>query len=68
MKTSNEERVLKSLWHLMIAGVGLHELRANKTRLSKFLSVGLVAFHIDAGLCDALDVPTTLQRLLRRLR
>jgi hypothetical protein len=68
MVTSNEEKVLKSLWHLMIAGVGCYELHANRTKLSKVLSIGLIAFHADAGICDALDQPTTLQRLLGRLR
>ena len=66
--TSAEEKVLKSLWHFMIAGVGCFELRSGRSKLSKVLSVGLIAFHVDAGVCDALDVPTTLQRLLRRLR
>lgn len=68
MVTSAEEKVLKSLWHMLIAGVGCFELYTSRTKASKVLSVGLIAFHIDAGVCDALDVPTTLQRLLGRLR
>jgi hypothetical protein len=68
MKTRNEERVYKALWHLLIAGVGVYELRNHRTKLSKVLAVGLIAFHVDAGLCDALDIPTSPQRWLRRLR
>jgi hypothetical protein len=68
MKTRNEERVYKSLWHLLIAGMGVYELRNHKTKLSKVLAVGLIAFHVDAALCDAMDIPTTMQRWLRKLR
>jgi len=63
-----DERTLKSAWHLLIAAVGLYELRNHKTRLSKVLACGLIAFHADAALFDWLDKPTTLQRLLRKLR
>jgi hypothetical protein len=31
------------------------------------LAVGLIAFHVDACIADAMDVPTTAQRLLRNL-
>jgi hypothetical protein len=68
MPTSAEEKVLKSLWHMLIASVGVYELFTNHTKASKVLSVGLIAFHIEAAICDALDRPTTLQRMLRRLR
>lgn len=67
-KLSTEEKILKSLWHLGIALVGLYELRNQKSKASKVLACGLIAFHADAAVCDALDMPTTLQRLLRRLR
>ncbi len=67
-KLSTEEKVLKSAWHAMIALVGLYELRSQKSKVSKVLAYGLIAFHVDAAVCDALDKPTTLQRLLRRLR
>ena len=63
-----EERALKSSWHLLIALVGVDELRNHKTGFSKALACGLIAFHADAAICDALDQPTTLQRLLRKLR
>lgn len=63
-----EERVYKSLWHAAIALVGVYELRNHKTRLSKVLACGLIAFHADAAVCDALDVPTTAQRLLQYVR
>jgi hypothetical protein len=63
-----EERAYKSAWHLMIAGVGMYELHNHKTRMSKILACGLIAFHADAALCDALGIPTIFQRMLRRLR
>lgn len=62
------ERAYKSLWHLLIAGVGVYELRNHKTKLSKVLACGLIAFHADAAVCDAMGIPTTPQRLLRKLR
>ena len=68
MKTRTEEKILKSLWHLGIALVGVYELRNHRTKVSKVLACGLIAFHTDAAICDSLDRPTTLQRLLRRLR
>ena len=68
MKDAIEERALKSAWHLLIALVGVYELRNHKTRTSKVLACGLIAFHADAAICDALDRPTTLQRLLGKLR
>jgi hypothetical protein len=68
MQSRKEERVYKSLWHLMIAGVGFYELRNHKSVLSKILACGLIAFHADAAICDAIDIPTTPQRLLGRLR
>ena len=67
MKPEDAEKLYKSLWHLMIAGVGVYELRNHKTKLSKVLAVGLIAFHGDAAICDLLGTPTTPQRLLRRI-
>jgi hypothetical protein len=59
----------RSLWHLLIASVGIYEMRNHrKTTFSRVLSLGLIAFHTDAAICDWLDQPTTAQRLLRRLR
>ncbi len=65
---NREERFYKSLWHLAIALVGVYELRNHKTRISKILACGLIAFHVDASICDAMDVPTTPQRWLARLK
>ena len=62
-----EERVYKSAWHLLIGLVGVYELGNSRTKAGKFLACGLIAFHIDAAICDALDVPTAAQRLLRKL-
>jgi hypothetical protein len=68
MKIRTEEKILKSVWHTMIALVGVYELRNHKTQASKVLACGLIAFHADAAICDALGKPTALQRFLRRLR
>lgn len=68
MKTSTEEKVLKATWHFLIAAVSMFELQHSRTVLAKALSVGLIAFHLDAAINDALDEPTTVQRLLRRLK
>jgi hypothetical protein len=68
MKISTEEKLLKALWHAAIATVGLFELEHSRTVLSKVLSTGLIAFHLDAAINDALDRPTTLQALLNSLR
>ena len=62
-----EEKIYKSLWHAAIALVGVYELRNHKTRLSKVLACGLIAFHADAAVCDMLGIPTTPQRWLERL-
>lgn len=67
LKQEQVERIYKSLWHLAIAGVGIYELRNHKTKLSKVLACGLIAFHADAAICDAADIPTTPQRLIKRL-
>ena len=66
MTHSQVERLYKSTWHTLIAAVGFYELRNHKTKISKVLAVGLIAFHMDAAIADALDAPTTAQRLLRR--
>ena len=66
MNASNIERAYKSAWHLLIAAVGVYELRNHKTKLSKMLACGLIAFHADAAICDALDRPTTLQRIIAK--
>ena len=63
-----EERILKSSWHALIVLAGLYELRNHRTVVSKVLACGLIGFHLDAAVCDFLDRPTTLQRMLRKLR
>ena len=67
MRDCLEERVYKSAWHLLIALVGCYELK-NKSKMSKVLSCGLIAFHLDAAVADALGKPTTAQVLLRKLK
>jgi len=59
-----EERLYKSFWHLLIAGVGIYELRTHKTKAAKFLAYGLIAFHIDAAVADALDTVPMSRRIL----
>jgi hypothetical protein len=66
MTANQAERVYKSLWHLAIAAVGVYELRNHKSTASKVLALGLIAFHADAAVCDAIDIPTTPQRIMRR--
>lgn len=63
-----EERVYKSLWHVLIAAVGIYEFRTHKTKVSKVLSGGLIAFHVDAAIADALDVPPLTRRILDWVR
>jgi hypothetical protein len=63
-----EERVYKSLWHVMIAGVGIYELRHHKSTVSKVLATGLIAFHVDAAIADALDLPPLSRRILDLVR
>lgn len=62
-----EERVYQSLWHLLIAGVGVYELRNHKTKLSKVLACGLIAFHTDGAIADLLDTKPLSQRILDRV-
>ena len=62
------EKFYKSAWHLLIALVGAYELRESKTKFSKILSVGLIAFHADAAICDAMGKPTLAQRFFRTLK
>lgn len=63
-----EERIYKSLWHVLIAGVGIYELRNHKTKTSKVLACGLIAFHVDAAVADALDIPPLSRRILDYVR
>jgi len=69
-RESIEERVVKSLWHVMIATIGIYELCDYKSKseltrkLRAGLAYGLIAFHVDAAVCDALDTPTLFRRLL----
>jgi hypothetical protein len=67
MTPRTAERSYKALWHAAIAVVGVYEYRVHKSLLSKVLAVGLIAFHIDAAIADARDVPTTPQKWLKRL-
>jgi len=59
-----QERIYKSLCHILIAGVGVYEIRNHKTRLSKILACGLIAFHIDGAISDILDCKPISRKLL----
>ncbi len=59
-----EERIYKSLWHVLIAGVGVYELRNHKTKLSKVLACGLIAFHVDGAIADITDSKPLSRRVL----
>lgn len=61
------ERVYMSLWHVLIAMVGVYELRNHKTTVSKVLATGLIAFHVDAAIADALDRPCFTRRILESI-
>lgn len=63
-----EERVYKSLWHVAIAAVGIYEFRHHKSKISKVLSAGLIAFHLDGAIADALDVPPLSKRIINAIR
>ena len=63
-----EERVYKALWHMLIAGVGVFELRTHKTKVAKLLACGLIVFHLDAAVSDALDTPALSRRILESIR
>jgi len=64
----SSERALKAAWHAAIATVGAYEYRIGRSLLSKTLSIGLILFHLDAAYWDAVGKPTTLQRLLAKLK
>jgi hypothetical protein len=58
------ERAYQSLWHFLIAGVGVYELRNHKTKLSKVLACGLIAFHLDGAIADLTDTRPLSRRVL----
>jgi hypothetical protein len=68
MNPESRERGLKSAWHAAIATVGVYEYRKAHSLLARVLSIGLILFHMDAAFCDAVGKPTTLQRLLAKLK
>jgi len=66
-KDKIEERIYKSLWHIFIAGVGFYEIRNHKTKVSKVLACGLIAFHIDAAISDIVDCDPLSRKLLEKV-
>jgi hypothetical protein len=65
MNCELHERGLKAGWHAAIAVVGAYEYRHSKSLFARILAIGLIAFHLDAAFCDAIDQPTVLQRVLK---
>jgi len=67
MKPEHVEKLYKGGWHAAIALVGLYEYKTHKSLLSKILAIGLITFHTDAAVCDYLEIPTTPQRILKKV-
>jgi hypothetical protein len=61
-----EERVYKSGWHLALMAVGIYEFRTHRTKLAKILAAGMIAFHADACIADALDAKPLSRVLLEK--
>jgi hypothetical protein len=64
MRRPVAERTYMSLWHLALMGIGIYEFKVHKSRLAKILAVGMIAFHADAAISDAIDSPMCLSRWL----
>jgi len=63
------ERVYMSLWHCGLAVLGLYEYhRTHRSKLGKIMALGMVAFHVDAAVSDALDTPCLSRRILEKLK
>lgn len=63
------ERVYMSLWHAGLAMLGLYEYRrTQRTTLGKVMALGMVAFHVDAAISDAMDTPCLTRRILNNLK
>lgn len=67
MKPTMEERIVCSSWHMFIALLGLFEIRKEKTRLGKILSVGLILFHADGAIADIINEKSLSRRLFEYL-
>ena len=58
------ERTYMSLWHVALMAIGIYEFSTHKSKLAKVLAAGMIAFHADAAISDALDTPKCLSRYL----
>jgi hypothetical protein len=63
-----EERAYKSLWHLIGFAIGIYEFRNHKSTTAKVIAAGLIAFHADAAISDALDTQPLSRRILEYIR
>lgn len=64
MPRPTAERTYMSLWHVALMAVGVFEYRNHKSKLAKVLAIGMIAFHADAAISDALDTPKCLSRYI----
>jgi hypothetical protein len=58
------ERTYMSLWHVGLMGIGIFEYKTHKSFLAKILAGGMILFHADAAISDALDTDKCLSRFL----
>ncbi len=61
-----EERAYKSLWHLALMTIGIYEFNVHRTKAAKILAAGMIAFHADACIADALDIKSLSRVLLEK--
>ena len=69
MKRYPIERVYMCAWHIGLAALGLYEYRrTHRTVLGKAMALGMVLFHCDAAIADAMDTPCLTRRVLEKLK
>jgi hypothetical protein len=57
----------KAGWHLMLCVIGIYEFRTHRTRLAKVLAAGMILFHIDAFVTDALNTKPISRQILEKI-
>jgi hypothetical protein len=67
MTDRTEERVYKSLWHGALFVIGIYEFRTHRTRLAKLLAAGMILFHLDAMVTDALNCKPVSRQILEKI-
>lgn len=66
MASHPAERTYMSLWHLALMTIGVYEFSTHKNRVAKFLACGMILFHADATIADALDRKSLSRILLEK--